>query len=184
MSGDARHILEHDIFAAIYADPAVHTILFVGVGPYTSWYPALFRTRPNLDFATVDADPQVARWGARGGHRIARLETLADESEHRCAYDLVIANGLFGFGTDSDQANASVVDACHGVLTPGGRLLVGYSEPGTFDPRLVDRARFRPAMVPGLPTELYVTANANRHAFACFMKLEPDEPAPTTGHTA
>jgi hypothetical protein len=169
--GDARRVLEQVIFPAIYTDTSVRTVLFVGVGPYTSWYPTVFRTRPHLTFSTVDSDPQAARWGVRGRHRVARLESLADEPGHRDAYDLVIANGLFGFGTDSEQANAAVVDACHAVLKPGGRLLIGYSEPGTFDPRLVDLARFQPTRVPGLRVERYLTRNENRHSFACFTKV-------------
>jgi hypothetical protein len=48
--GDARRVLEQVIFPAIYTDTSVRTVLFVGVGPYTSWYPTVFRTRPHLTF--------------------------------------------------------------------------------------------------------------------------------------
>ncbi len=89
----------------------------------------------------------------------------------RDKYDLVIANGLFGFGTDSGEANAAVIDACHAVLKPGGRLLLGYSHPGTFDPGLVDLERFRPARISGLDVDRYLTQNENRHTFACFTKV-------------
>ncbi len=109
-------MLERVIFPAIYADPDVGVVLFVGVSSYTSWYPSLFRTRPRLRFTTIDPDPDAARWGARGEHRVVRLEDLAAETGSRELYDLVIANGLFGFGTDSKQACAAVIDASHPVL--------------------------------------------------------------------
>ena len=155
---------------AIYADPAFKSVLFVGVGPYTSWYPTLFRTRPHLSFITIDSNPAVAHWGAKGRHRISRLECLADESASRDAYDLVVANGLFGFGTDSDRENAAVVDACHAVLKPGGRLLIGYSEPGTFYQDHVDTRHFLPSRIPGLAVDRFEARSENRHRFACFTK--------------
>jgi hypothetical protein len=171
LPGDARRILERVIFPAVYSDPTVNAILFVGVAHYTSWYPALFRTRPRLSFETIDPDPDAARWGAPRRHRIGRLESFAHENGSRNAYDLVIANGLFGFGTDSDEAAAAVIDACHVILKPSGRLLVGYSTPGTFDPDLVPVDRFQPALIPGLGAERYLTNNENRHSFACFAKV-------------
>ena len=180
--GDARRVLEGAIFPAVYADPAVKTLLFVGVAPYTSWYPALFRTRPQLSFRTVDPDPEAARWGSRGRHRVTRIEFLACEAASQNAYDLVIANGLFGFGTDSDDAAVTVIDACHAVLKPGGRLLLGYSQPGTFDPNLVPAARFRPTPIPGLGVDRYLTRNENRHSFACFAKI--DDSTHCAGETA
>jgi hypothetical protein len=171
MRSHARRVLERVIFPAIYADATVKTILFVGVASYTSWYPTLFNTRPGLSFRTIDPDPQAVRFGARGRHRIGRVESLATEAASRGAYDLVIANGLFGFGTDTDEATVAVLDACHAVLQSGGRLLIGYSKPGTFDPDLVDPGRVRPSPIPGLAVDRYATMNENRHSFACFAKV-------------
>lgn len=171
LRSDARFVLERVIFPEVYADPSVKSILFVGVGPYTSWYPTVFRTRPGLRFSTIDSDPQRARWGARRAHRVGWFESLADDKSSRGAYDLVLANGLFGFGTDSDEANAAVIDTAHVVLRPGGRLLVGYGDEGTFDPGLVDGDRFRPSRLPGLATNRHLTRNQNRHTFSCFSKV-------------
>jgi hypothetical protein len=67
---DARHVLERVIFPESYTDPTVKTGLFVGVDPYTSWYPTVFRTRPGLSFSPIDSDLQAARWGARRVHRV------------------------------------------------------------------------------------------------------------------
>jgi hypothetical protein len=168
---DARQVLERIIFPEVYADPSVKAILFVGVGPYTSWYPTVFRTRPHLTFATVDQDPGAARWGARGAHQIGRFESLADDQASRGAYDLVVANGLFGYGTDSHEDDAAVIGAAHAVLRRGGRLLLGYGDEGTFDPDLIDGARFRPSRIPGLATDRYLTKNQNRHTFRCFTRV-------------
>jgi hypothetical protein len=168
---DARRVLEQVILPAIYADSSIRTILFVGVGPYTKWYSTAFNLRPRLSFSTIDPDPQVARWGARGRHRVDRVEALASEAGSRDAYDLVLANGVFGFGIDSAEENAAMIDASHAVLHPGGILLVGYSLPGTFDPDLVDGRRFRPSPIPGLAADRYLTRNENRHSFACFAKV-------------
>jgi SAM-dependent methyltransferase len=168
---DARHVLERIIFPEVYTDPSVRSILFIGVGPYTSWYPTVFRTRPGLSFSTIDEDPRVARWGAREAHRIGRFESLADDGASRGAYDLVVANGLFGYGTDSDEANAAVIEAAHVVLRPGGRLLIGYGDEGRFDPDLIDCERFRPGRIPGLAADRHLTKNQNRHTFHCFSRV-------------
>jgi hypothetical protein len=82
-----------------------------------------------------------------------------------------VANGVIGYGTDSDEANTAVIDASHVVLKTGGRLILGYGDVGTFDPGAVARDRFRPTRIPGLAAEHYLTRNENRHSFACFAKV-------------
>jgi hypothetical protein len=146
-------------------------VLFIGVARYTSWYPTVFGIRRGLTFSTIDPDPDVKKWGARGRHRVAHFETLANDPSSREKYDAVVANGLFGYGTDTTDAAVSVLDSARIVLKPNGLLLIGFSDEGNFDPTLVDPVAFTADTIPGLSTQLFVSGNRNNHSFVCFRRL-------------
>src|SRR4051794_22715108 len=65
MKTDDRTVLEERIFPALYRNPRVGRVLFVGVSRFTSWYPYLFLTRPGIRFETADPSPDARAYGAR-----------------------------------------------------------------------------------------------------------------------
>ena len=171
LRSDARRTLEQVILPALCTDQRIREVLFVGVAQYTSWYSTLFGLRRGLTFSTIDPDPAVQRWGAKGHHRVDQFETLASDISSREKYDAVVANGLFGYGTDTTEAAASVLKTAHMVLRKNGLLLVGFSDEGTFDLTLVDPAHFEAETIPGLSSHVHVSKNRNHHSFACFKKV-------------
>jgi hypothetical protein len=165
-----RHVLEERIFPALYRDRAVRRILFVGVSRYTRWYPALFRTRPGVAFETADPRADAAPHGARGAHWRSRFEALR---EHRPPYDVIVLNGIFEYGTDTDAAKARSIVAAREMLRGGGRLVLGYRERQPhpdIDLEAIGAAGFEPAAVPGLGTAYYRTEQPNGHTYAGFLR--------------
>ena len=171
LRSDARRTLEQLILPALCTDQRIRGVLFIGVARYTSWYSTLFGLRRGLTFSTIDPDPAVERWGAKGHHRVDQFESLASDNSSREKYDAVVANGLFGYGTNTTEAAANVLNTAHIVLRKDGLLLVGFSDEGTFDLTLVDPAHFEAETIPGLSSHVHVSKNRNHHSFACFKKL-------------
>jgi hypothetical protein len=165
---DDRAVLEERIFPALYRDPRVRRVLFVGVSRFTRWYPNLFSTRPGFRFETADPSPDARAHGARNAHWPCRFENLVSDSATLSSYDVLIMNGVFGYGT-SDAPPA--LEAARLLLSPAGLLLLGYrDQPATVDVDLADVrvAGFEPTVIPGLATSLLRTAHDNGHTFAAF----------------
>ena len=165
---DDRAVLEERIFPALYRDPRVRRVLFVGVSRFTSWYPYLFTTRPRMRFETADPSPDARGYGARNAHWACRFEELATHTEALSSYDVLILNGVFGYGTSN---GAAAFDAARALLNPAGLLLLGYrDQPPTVDIDLADvgEAGFEPTAIPGLAASLFRTAHGNGHTFAAF----------------
>lgn len=111
-------------------------VLFVGTSSYTFWYERLFRRD---QYTTIDSNPALAVWGAQD-HIVAPVQEIG---RHRLAgsFDCVVLNGVFGFGTNDPVAMRSVAVAVHGVMRPGGYLVLGWNTDmheapdrlGTFD---------------------------------------------------
>jgi hypothetical protein len=184
-------VLERVVFPELMADRTCKAVLFVGCDWYTRWYPTLFDWCSDVVFATVERDPAKARFGSRRHHTIGSLDELEWAS---ASCDLVILNGVFGFGIDSPADKARALETAHRLLTPGGRLLIGYNDADEvldgeivrdrcrYDARAVDPARFAPCRIPGLPCADYLTRTPNRHRYVCLAKrVEPPAPAEDIG---
>ena len=164
-----RDVLERVVFGALFRDPAVHAIAFVGCAGYTAWYPALFRFRPGLRFATIDRDPAQTSYGARRDHHVATLDSFADQPGTAASFEIVVLNGVVGYGMDSPEEQAVGLAAAHRLLRPGGRLVVGYDKTGdvaTLEP--VDPAAWREARVPGTERHRLETASNLGHVFVSY----------------
>ena len=159
-----RHILEDVIFEHFRADPAVKRILFVGVDSYTQHYPDYF-TR--FDYWTLDANPDLARFGARQ-HVTAPLETLADHFPQR-HFDLILCNGVYGWGLDKLAQCEAAFAQCHDCLTPSGHLVVGWNDIPERRPiplhELESLKRFERAAFSPLGSWRYETDTPYRHIF-------------------
>jgi hypothetical protein len=174
MSTDDRSVLERIIFREIYTSGDYSNILFVGCSQFTSWYPTIFETCPKITFSTVDSDLQKLPHGSKTHHRVARFETLVNLPETHGFYDLVILNGVFGYGIDSLNDKLTALKTTHAILKPRGKVLIGYrdfeNEPD-LDLTLIDGDQFDKALIPAFTCSRYLTKSENRHTFACFVKL-------------
>ena len=125
-----RLLLEQCILPHYAARPDMRNVLFVGVGWYTAGYEALL---DGLQYTTIDVDPRAARYGSRHRHVVTSIVAATD---HFAAgeFDLVVLNGVFGWGLN---ARADVEAALHGVrqlLRPGGELVVGWYDVPRYRP--------------------------------------------------
>lgn len=126
-----RVILERRLLPAFAADASLRSLLFVGCERYTRHYAALFAPATER-FRTLDIDPRRARFGNRG-HVVASLQDVA---RHLPAgsVDVVVCNGVYGFGIYERDKLAKALRASCGVLRPGGTFVLGWNDVAAFAP--------------------------------------------------
>jgi SAM-dependent methyltransferase len=165
-----RIVLEQAIFPHYSRDPGIRTMLFVGCGTYTAHYQRLFF--PTQDFWTIEPDPAAARHGAQQ-HVIAPLEELERHFPEN-HFDLVICNGVFGWGLDGHEQCEAAFAQVHSRLRADGHFLFGWDDVPRRTPVPLDTlsslTRFRPYTFPTLGASRYVTETPYRHTYAFYRK--------------
>jgi hypothetical protein len=143
---DRRYLIETILPAFRAARP--RRVLFVGCRPYTRPYEAFFE---DAEYWTLDVEPKVARWGSRL-HRTGDV-SMADAIFERGQFDMILLNGVLGWGVDSDEDISRTLGALWRVMQPGGLLLVGWNRGRCADPLEIPPARqlFRHGPALGLP---------------------------------
>src|SRR5581483_6111739 len=119
-----RRILEQLIFPRLAARADIRSILFVGCAWYTKHYER--KHFPRKDYWTLDAEPGARKFGGRR-HIVDRLEHLQRYFPANF-FDLIICNGVLGFGLDSVRDCDQAFDACYRSLRKGGQLLLGWND--------------------------------------------------------
>jgi SAM-dependent methyltransferase len=165
-----RIVLEQVIFPQYSQDAGIRTMLFVGCGTYTAQYQRLFFAHKN--FWTLEPDPAAARHGARQ-HVIAPLEQLERHFPEN-HFDLIICNGVFGWGLDRHDQCEAALSQCHSRLVKDGHFLFGWDDVPRRTPfaleTLSSLARFRQHTFPPLGTSRYLTDTPYRHTYAFYRK--------------
>jgi SAM-dependent methyltransferase len=90
--------------------------------------------------------------------------------------DVIVANGVYGFGIDDRAALGAAFAAAHAVLRPGGTLVLGWNDVAAlapFDPEPVALASgfVRSAAHP-LGAWRTATATPLRHTFDAYARGE------------
>lgn len=168
-----RTCFEQRILKPFAADPALRSVLFVGCDYYTWHYARWFRDK---EFWTIEIDPSLARYGAPR-HVIASLSAVerhfAPES-----FDLILCNGVFGWGLDKREDVETAFEQCRTRLRPGGILLIGWNDVPHRTPFPLKEcralSRFRPYVFPPLGAAEHQTGSKNRHTFSFFRKPPAD----------
>lgn len=108
-------------------------VLFIGVQLYTKQYEQLM-TKAGCEFWTIDRDPESKICGS-AHHCVYDITQAADPDDplKEVVCDLIVCNGVFGFGVDNttDRAHAFLYMRRH--LSHAGRLLVGWNKDRTSD---------------------------------------------------
>jgi SAM-dependent methyltransferase len=170
-----RETLEHVILPVYAGRQDIATVLFVGCEWYTKHYQTLL---PGRTYLTIDPDPWKSRFGSRQ-HIVAGLEKLGEHVQPG-SLDLILCNGVVGWGLDDRDDCEQAFRACFDALRPAGELVIGWNDQPEHRP--VDLAslealrRFAPVTFGPLGTTQYLANAANRHFFNFYVK--PDSGAP------
>lgn len=165
-----RAVLEQKIFPHYYSNPLVCDVLFVGCNTYTAHYQSEFF--PDVNFVTLEPDFELAKFGA-SCHIVAPLEELGRHCPPG-SFDLIICNGVFGWGlNDYDQCEAAF-NQCHECLVHGGHLVLGWDDLPQRTPVPLDRlrslARFHKQVFAPLGSWRYRTDTPFRHTYDFYRK--------------
>lgn len=164
-----RRILEGVIVPWLLAQPLLDRILFVGCAWYTQRYHARFSGKK---YMTLEANPGNARYGARR-HVVGRIEEL-DQHVGPASLDLIVCNGVVGWGLDAPASVNAAFLACHRALRPGGILLVGWNDTSRRNGRVLMLApallRFAPFVCPPLGAAQVETESVSRHVFSFYQR--------------
>jgi SAM-dependent methyltransferase len=142
--------------------------LIVGVRRYSAGLEAAFDPA-ETECWTCDIDPAVELFGAPGAHVIQDVRSL-DQSFPPGFFDLVVLNGVFGWGVDKTEDMNAAVKAIQHVLAPGGYLLIGWNADRTEAPDTLTSiaGAFAPANLFGLPHRK--SFSDVTHVYAWFRK--------------
>ena len=139
-----------EILPAIAAQSPAR-VLFIGVRGYTRQYAGYFRSAPT-EFWTCDIDPEAWRYGA-GERHVTEDARRLDEAFPPGFFNVVLLNGIFGWGVDAGEDMERVAEAAAGILAPGGALLIGWNADRSPDPDTLSNMcdLFEPSGYAGLP---------------------------------
>jgi spermidine synthase len=164
-----RQILEREIFPYVAAHPEFHDILWIGCSWYTAPYPTLFRHR---NFWTLDIDPLKQRYGS-AQHLVDGMENVRSHFGVD-ALDLVLCNGVVGWGFNSHAKVEQAFGGCFESLRPGGVLMIGWNDLPHARPipfaELTSLACFERYVFPPLHTDELRTPSVGRHVFTFYRK--------------
>lgn len=139
-----RRLFEDEILARIGADEANQRILSVGVAWYTTGYSRHFAGK---SFITLDVDESRARF-ATTQHVVGDLRDLERHFDPRLPFDVILMNGVIGYGLDTVDEVDRALRECAARLRPGGLLVLGMNElkPTHVDPSAAPASRlYRPS---------------------------------------
>lgn len=118
-----RTFLEQKIFGYLASRPDVQDVLFAGVEIYTWHYPQFL---PEQHFYTIDMNPRLARYGNGDLHTVGSVCEL-DKYYKPQQFDVVIYNGLIGFGLNGESSVQLALQQATQVLKPEGLLILGWN---------------------------------------------------------
>jgi SAM-dependent methyltransferase len=124
LSGGDRAVIERGLFPALQDRSDLQRILFVGVEWYTRKYPSLFADR---EFWTLDIDPAVARYGARGRHIVDSI-TQVEQHFEPSSLDVIICFGVWGPWVHEPGEPERTYRNFYDLLRPGGLFILGWPD--------------------------------------------------------
>jgi len=165
-----RRILEQVIFPYYANRNDMHTVLFVGCQWYTRQYEKTYF--PRQTFWTIEPLRDARRYGA-SHHVVAPLESLADFFPEE-TFDLIICNGVYGWGLDSRVHCDAAFAQCHSRLRRGGHFVLGWNDTPELAPvppeHIASFGLFRRVNFPEFSTWRFVTQIEQRHVFDFYCK--------------
>ena len=172
LKNEDRRVLEQVIFPYFLRSEACKDVLFVGCDWYTEGYNRWFEEKKN--YWTVDLDASNGKYGAKQ-HIVDQLQNV---SRHFPAgtFDLIVCNGVFGWGLDARPDAEQAFLACYYCLRENGVLVIGWDRIEERCPFPLDECQslraFQPLAFPPLGTCEYQTDTPYRHTYTFYVKVE------------
>ena len=165
-----RRVLEDVIFPALLADQDMRRVLFVGCAWYTRAYGERFG---DFEFWTIDVDERARRYAGER-HIVASITTIAEHFEP-ASLDVVICNGVVGFGLDSEEDCDRAFNGAFRCLRPGGLLIIGWDDAEGCRPavpleHLTSLRAFEPYVLAPFPSWRYPTFSTLGHTFDFYAR--------------
>lgn len=165
-----RIVLETIVLPYFAENSAYHRILFVGCQWYTKRYEEKFHHK---EYWTIEIDPNLRKYGS-SNHIVDSLENLDAHVEHNY-FDVIIYNGVFGWGIDTEENAEIAFQQCFQCLRNNGVLVFGWNnvpERSPFPPENCSSwHRFKPYHFPPLATwECVVPDSFQNHTFRFLIK--------------
>lgn len=166
-----RTVLETIVFPYFQYLAEVQSVLFVGCDWYTRHYESAYF--PGKDYWTIDP-AQGARKFAGKQHVVAPLEEL-DRHFPAERFDLIVCNGVFGYGLNGLEQCQAAFRNCDGRLREGGYLVIGWDDvperrPAPLDEVIEDLGAFARFEFPPLATWRYLTDTPYRHTYDFYRR--------------
>lgn len=118
-----RRVLEDEILGYFAGREETRRVLDVGTAWFTRFY---HRLLPAAEYWTIERYPGLAKYGAPNHKAISLLQ--AGEHFEPSSFDLVICNGVFGWGLDGAGEITRALEVVAGLLREGGVLVVGWDD--------------------------------------------------------
>jgi hypothetical protein len=164
-----RSILECVIIPYYQLSNEHQQVAFIGTDWYTHGYTRLFARK---SYTTMDPNADQARYGARR-HIVDGVAHL-DRHFAPDWLDLVMLNGVIGWGLNEREEAETAFAAIHKCLRDGGHLMVGWNDLQEHRPFRLEEikslSQFKQLTFPPLSTSEYLVANEWRHTFTFFVK--------------
>ncbi len=164
-----RSILENKIFPYFVSKEQFKKILFVGVDWYTYQYKFIFKEK---EYWTIDKDESKKRFGA-DGHIVDSLNNLPKYFKNDY-FDLIIVNGVFGWGLNKKSDIEKSFDNCYRCLRKDGFFILGWNDVQKAKPINLEKIdsllKFKKIIFPPLSVNTFKTNTELKHTFNFYKK--------------
>lgn len=153
---DDREVLETIIFPYILSHQNPKKILDIGREHYQKFYNEFFFGR---ELWTLDRHKWKKRYGSQN-HVTGNVKKL-DEYFKKNQFDLVVMNGVFGWGLNKEKDIEKTFRDVYNILKKGGLFVLGWN----------DRPGLRPMLLKDIPAlkkfKQVVFPPLSKHQFRC-----------------
>jgi hypothetical protein len=118
-----RDILEKIILPYFGEQEFYQKILFVGCSAYTQWYEQIFSAK---EYWTIDSKSIKRKFGSR--RHIVDSVTNIENHFGQNYFDLIIMNGVIGFGLNQVDDIETALTSCYQCLNTAGVLVLGWND--------------------------------------------------------
>jgi SAM-dependent methyltransferase len=177
LRNEDRRVLEQVIFPSFLEADRYGDILFVGCHWYTQGYNKRFEERKK-NYWTIEIRPAMRKYGAKQ-HIVDAMQNIGKHFKPD-SLDLILCNGVFGWGLDARPDVEQAFQACYECLRPGGVLVIGWDDIDERRPFPLEECaslrQFQPFVLNPLGTDRYATDTPWQHTYNFYVKPQSGQP--------